>query len=105
MHIAIIKTGGKQYIVKEKDLLKIEKIDGLVGDQTKFDQVLFTGDTDGNQANIGYPYLPKSSVTGTITEQKKDKKVSIIKFKSKVRYKRKTGHRQPVTVVQITNLK
>jgi len=100
--IAIIKTGGKQYKVKEKQILKIEKIDKQKGDQVKF-KTLMIADADGKEINLGNPSLGEK-VEGKILEQGKAKKVSVIKYKSKTRYRRNLGHRQLFTKVEIVNI-
>jgi large subunit ribosomal protein L21 len=97
--IAVIKTGGKQYKVKEGQILKIEKLDKKDGAKITFDTLL-TATTDGKEVNIGKPSLGKK-VDGKIVEAGKDKKVSVIKYKNKTRYLRNKGHRQNFTKVEI----
>lgn len=99
---AVIKTGGKQYLVKEGESLKVEKLIGAVGDEVLFGEVLLIASEDANEVQLGAPFLSGKSVKATITEQGREKKVTIIKFKPKVRYRRKRGHRQEYTKVQIT---
>lgn len=101
--LAIIKTGGKQYKVTEGDKIKVEKIDGAVGESVVFDQVLLIGDE--KKVVVGSPVVDKSSVTGTILAQDRHDKVWGIKHKAKKRYKMKFGHRQAFTEVQITKIK
>ena len=98
----MIKTGGKQYLVKPGDKIKIEKLTGQVGDMVKFDTMLTTDET-GQKIEIGKPFL-KTQVTGKILKQARADKVMVIKFKSKVRYRRKVGHRQHYTQVQIESI-
>ena len=100
--LAIIKTGGKQYKVKEGDKIKIEKVPGKHGDKIEFSEVLFLGDEKG--VKIGTPFLDKIKVEGKILAQTKDKKVWGIKHKAKKRYKIKFGHRQPITEVEIVKI-
>ena len=97
--IAVIKTGGKQYKVKEGQILKIEKLDKKDGAKVTFDTLL-TATTDGKEVNIGKPGLGKK-VEGKIAEQGRDKKISVIKYKNKTRYLRNKGHRQNYTKVEI----
>lgn len=97
--IAVIKAGGKQYLVKEGDELKIEKVAGEKDSELSF-EVLMLSDENGENVELGTPTLA-SSVQATIVEQGRGKKVTIIKFKPKVRYRRKTGHRQPYSKVKI----
>lgn len=97
--IAVIKTGGKQYKVSEGQTLKIEKIAGQEGDLAKFNTLMiFDKDLE-----LGAPSLGEK-VEGRIIETGKAKKISVIKYKSKVRYKRNVGHRQPYTKVEITKI-
>lgn len=100
--IAIIKTGGKQYKVKKGQNIKVEKLSAKDGAKIKFDTLL-TASTDGKEVNIGKPSLG-DKVEGKILEQGKAKKVTVVKYKSKIRYKRTLGHRQLFTEVEITGI-
>lgn len=100
----IIKTGGKQYKVKKGDEIKIEKIKGEKGDKIEFDKVLLLADEKAKRVDIGQPYLEGVKVEAKILEQGWAKKVTVIKYKPKSRYRRKVGHRQPYTKVQITRI-
>jgi len=102
MSLAVIKTGGKQYLVKAGDKIKIEKLKGKEGDSVKFDTLLIT-DEKGQNLEIGKPVL-KSKVEGKILKQEKNKKITVVKYKAKTRYKRTTGHRQQHTTVQIEKI-
>ena len=102
--IAVIATGGKQYPVKEGDIIKIEKIPGEADGKVTFDTVLLTAEEDGSAVNVGTPEVIGAKVTGTILEQGRGKKIVVIKYKPKVRYRRKNGHRQPFTKVQINTI-
>ncbi|MFP4532323.1 MAG: 50S ribosomal protein L21 [Desulfobacterales bacterium] len=99
---AVIATGGKQYRVKEGDVVRIEKMPGNVGESLAFDKVLLL--SDGNELNIGEPTVPNASVNARIVEQGKGKKVLVFKYKRRKRYRRKQGHRQPFTAVQIDSI-
>lgn len=101
---AVIKTGGKQYKVKEGDVLKIEKIVGNVGDKIEFD-ILLAADEDGKDVKVGKPLVSGAKVAVEILEQGRARKVNIIKYKPKVRYRRKAGHRQMYTKVKIVSVK
>lgn len=101
--LAVIKTGGKQYIVREGQELKIEKLGLEVGANVDFD-VLLVSDEEGTTTQVGTPTLSGAKVSATVLEQARDKKVSIIKFKSKSRYRRNVGHRQPFTKVKIEKI-
>ena len=100
--LAIIKTGGKQYKVKEGDKIKVEKLEGKVGDKIEFSEVLLLGDDD--KIKIGAPVLPGAKVEGKILRTEKGDKVVGIKFKAKKRYKKKFGHRQIFTEVEIVKI-
>ncbi|HDK28068.1 MAG TPA: 50S ribosomal protein L21 [Candidatus Atribacteria bacterium] len=100
---AVIATGGKQYWVKEGDIVRIEKINLEKGEKVEFDQVLMVN-KDGEYI-IGRPLVEKAKVTGKILNQGKAKKVIVFKYKPKKRYRKKTGHRQPFTEVLIEEIK
>jgi len=99
---AIIQTGGKQYRVSPGDVVKVEKLDGNVGDTVTFENVLMIGGE--KEPIIGSPVVKGASVTGTITEQDKAKKITILKFKRRKGYRRKMGHRQPFTRLRIEKI-
>lgn len=102
---AVIETGGKQYVVSEGDLVTIEKLPGdhKEGDKITFDKVLLVD--NGKDTTIGTPYISGAKVLGVFEKEGKGKKVNVIKFKSKSRYFRKYGHRQPYAQVRIEALK
>lgn len=101
--IAIIATGGKQYIVKEGMELKVEKLDLEEGKTIDFSAMLIA-DEEGNTVSVGTPEVAGAKVTATVLEQGRGKKINIIKYKPKVRYRRKNGHRQPFTNLQINKI-
>lgn len=103
--IAVIQTGGKQYIVKENDVITVEKLPGQAGDAVKFDSVLLMADAEGSQVSLGKPNVAGAVVTGKIIEQGRSEKIPVIKFKAKVRYKRNVGHRQAFTKIKIEAIK
>ncbi|MFH1656435.1 MAG: 50S ribosomal protein L21 [Candidatus Nealsonbacteria bacterium] len=100
--LAIIKTGGKQYLVKPKDKIKIEKIEGKEGKEITFKEVLLV--EKNKKLEIGTPFVKEAKVVGKILVQGKNDKVIILKYKPKTRYKKKTGHRQFFTEVEITEI-
>jgi len=100
--ISVIKTGGKQYKVNEKETLKIEKLKVEEGKKVKFDTLLIS-DEEGKKVEIGQPSLGEK-VEGKVLEHGKGKKVTVVKYKNKIRYKRTIGHRQPYTKVEITKI-
>ena len=101
MRFAVIQTGGKQYLVKEGQTLKIEKIAGAKGNPVVFDKVLLIANDDGSEAQVGKPYVNGAKVEAEILEQGRGDKVMIIKYKRKVRYHRRKGQRQDFTKVKI----
>ncbi len=102
---AVIKTGGKQYRVAQGDKLRVEKLAGAVGDAVTFGEVLLIGGADGAGLLIGRPLLPGAAVEAKITAQDREKKIIIFKFRRRKNYRRKTGHRQPFTAVEITGIR
>ena len=99
--IAVIKTGGKQYVVTPKQTLKIEKIEGDKNQEVEFKEVLLVGDIKTGKTEVGDPYVDSTLVRAKILEQGRAKKVTVLKYKPKVRYRKKRGHRQMYTKVQI----
>lgn len=91
-------------MVKEGDVLTIEKLPQRVGGKIDFSQILLVGDEKAEKTQIGQPTVKGVKVEAEIIEQGKGPKVRIIKFKPKVRYRRKTGHRQPLTKVKILKI-
>ncbi|MBR4023693.1 MAG: 50S ribosomal protein L21 [Firmicutes bacterium] len=98
---AIIETGGKQYRVQEGDVITVEKLNAAVGETVCFDHVLVLGEGEG--IHVGTPYVG-TAVEGKVVEEGKGKKVIIFKYKAKKDYRKKQGHRQPYTMVEITGL-
>jgi large subunit ribosomal protein L21 len=99
---AIIKTGGKQYRVEEGLIIKIEKLSAEEGNNVEFDQVLALSNDNGFKA--GSPMIEGASVKGKVIDQGKNKKIIVFKYKPKIRYRKKTGHRQPYTRVLIEEI-
>ena len=102
--IAVIKTGGKQYKVAEGDKIQVEKVEGKEGKKIEFKDILLVADEKGASTKIGDPVIKGAKVSGTIEKQYKDKKVTVIKYKSKIRYRRKLGHRQQKSLVKIEKI-
>lgn len=102
--IAIIETGGKQYLVEKDSVLNVEKLDGVTekGDKVIFDKVLLTD--DGSETKVGAPYLDGMKVSAELIEQGRADKVTIIRYRQKSRHFVKRGHRQPYSKVRITAL-
>ncbi len=99
MELAIIKTGGKQYLVTPGQKLKIEKIDGQEGGKISFDEVLLS--VDKGKTQIGQPRVADAKASAKILKQDRADKIIVFKYKSKKRQKSKRGHRQPFTLVEI----
>ena len=97
---AIIETGGKQYLVSPKDKIQVEKL-AVEGDQVVFDKVLLVSDKD---TKIGSPFIAGAKVTAAVLKAGRAKKIRIFKYKSKVRYRRRIGHRQEFTEVEIKSI-
>ena len=100
---AVIKTGGKQYLVSPSDKIKIEKIEGKAGDKVSFDNILLF--SDGSKNLIGNPKVNDVKVSGEILKQARDRKKIIFKYHSKSRVRKTKGHRQHFTEVKITEIK
>jgi len=99
MEFAVIKTGGKQYIVRKGDVITVEKI-VHESDKVTFDQVLLIADE--KKAVIGQPTVKGATVEATVVEDGKGDKKLVFRYKAKTRQKKKKGHRQPFTKVKIT---
>lgn len=103
MALAVIKTGGKQYLVSQGDEIKIEKIKGKKEkDKVIFDQVLLV--EKQKKLEIGTPFIKNAKVIGKILEEGRTKKITILKYKAKTRYKKKQGHRQAFIKVKIQKI-
>lgn len=102
--IAIIETGGKQYVVTNDSVLSVEKLDGEQNPGAKilFDKVLLVD--DGSKAQVGKPYVSGAKVEAELVEEGRASKVTVIRYRQKSRYFKKKGHRQPFTKVRITAL-
>lgn len=100
--LAIIKTGGKQYLVKKGDKIKIEKINKPKGEEIVFEEILLL--QKKKELKIGQPFVKDAKVIGKILEQDKHKKITILKHRPRTRYKKKMGHRQPYSEVEITKI-
>lgn len=99
---AIIKTGGKQYRVSPGQKLKVEKLDAVEGATVRFDEVLLVA--DGDNVAIGTPSVAGAAVNAKVLRQARDKKKIVFKYHPKTRYRKKKGHRQSYTEVEVTNI-
>ena len=104
MEVAVIKTGGKQYVVAKGDTISIEKLPQEIkaGDKVVFDEVLLVD--NGSDTTIGTPAIAGAAVKGTVVEAGKGEKVEVVKYKAKSRYYKRRGHRQPFLSVKIDSI-
>lgn len=102
--IAIIETGGKQYVVTQDSVVDVEILKGAdkAGDKITFDKVLLTD--DGTATKVGAPYISGAKVSAELVENARDAKVVVLRYRQKSRYSKKKGHRQPYAKVRITAL-
>ena len=98
---AVIKTGGKQYRVAKNDVIKVERLEGEVGGEITFAEVLMVG---GDEPKVGTPLVAGAKVTGTVLEQAKGEKIIVFKKKRRKNYRRRNGHRKLLTVVRIADI-
>ncbi len=102
MNLAVIETGGKQYLVSPDSKIQVEKISGNAGDVVSLDKVLFkAGDSS---VEVGKPFLKDAVVQAKILKQGRSKKILVFKYKAKSKYRRKQGHRQHYTELLITKI-
>ncbi len=98
---AVIATGGKQYTVKEGDVIRVEKLGAAAGETVTFDQVLFV---NNGAAVVGNPTVAGATVTASVVKEGKGKKIIVYKYKRKTGYHKKNGHRQLFTEVKIEKI-
>lgn len=96
---AVIETGGKQYYVEEGTILYVEKLDAEAGKEVVFDKVLMANGA------LGRPYVQNAEVVGTVLKHGKNKKIVVFKYNAKKKYRKKQGHRQPYTKVEIKSIR
>ncbi|MFZ2681974.1 MAG: 50S ribosomal protein L21 [Patescibacteria group bacterium] len=101
---AVITTGGKQYFVHQGEKLQVEKLELEPGATLTLDAMLVAED-DGSKVQVGTPYVAGVKVTAKVVEHGRADKISVIKYKPKVRYRRNVGHRQPFTLLEIESIK
>ena len=99
---AVISTGGKQYKLAQGDVCRVEKLDAEEGATVDFDKVLMTA--DGDNINIGTPFVDGGKVTATVKSHGRAKKVEIMKFRRRKHHQKKTGHRQDNTKIEVTGI-
>jgi len=103
MMFAVIKTGGKQYKVQKDDKLLVEKLEGNEGDKVNLNEVLMVA--DGKKSTVGEPLIKGAVVEAKVVAQTRGPKITVFKKKRRQNYRRKKGHRQDLTMIQITNIK
>jgi len=99
---AVLRTGGKEYKVSKGDIIRVEKLEGKVGDSVTFKEVLMVG--DGDKIRIGNPTVDQATVIGEIIQQTKGRKILIYKMKKRKNYRRMKGHRQHCTYLKIHDI-
>ncbi|OGK61981.1 50S ribosomal protein L21 [Candidatus Roizmanbacteria bacterium RIFOXYB2_FULL_41_10] len=99
---AVIVTGGKQYLVEEKQILVVDRLNGKEKDEIKFEQVLLK--TKGEDLELGAPFLDKAMVTAKILKQDQGEKIRVARFKAKSKYRKVTGHRTQLTQIEILKI-
>jgi large subunit ribosomal protein L21 len=99
---AVVKTGGKEYRIAKGDLIRVEKMEGKVGDQVTMKDILMISDED--KVQVGNPFLTNAVITGEIVQQVRGKKVLIYKMKRRKNYRRTKGHRQTYTYVRVNDI-
>ncbi len=97
---AVIATGGKQYLVKDGDVITVEKLGEEKGAKVVFDQVLLTA--DGEKVAVGTPTVSGAKVSGEVIEEGREAKKVVLRYRQKSRYSKKKGHRQPFTKVKVS---
>src|SRR6266576_852338 len=101
---AIVETGGKQYRVKPGDTIAVERLSGEPGEVLDLGRVLLVAGNAGTNARIGAPGVESAIVRAEVVEHARGEKIIVFRYKSKVRYRRKTGHRQSLTRLRITDI-
>jgi large subunit ribosomal protein L21 len=99
---AVVRTGGKQYSVREGQQIDVESVAGAAGDRIELDEVLLI--SNGDALSVGSPTIPNARVIMEVLEQGRVPKVTIFRYKPKVRYRRKVGHRQPFTRLAVREI-
>ena len=99
---AVMKTGGKEYKISKGDLVRVEKLEGNVGDQVTLNDVLMV--SDEGRVQVGTPFLANAVITGEIIQEAKGKKVLTYKMKRRKNYRRFKGHRQTYTYLKVNDI-
>ena len=101
---AIVETGGKQYRVRTGDTIAVERLSGEPGEVLDLGRVLLVAGNGEGETRVGTPGVDGAVVRAEVVEHARGEKIIVFRYKSKVRYRRKTGHRQPFTALEITNI-
>jgi len=101
---AIVETGGKQYRVRPGDTIAVERLSGEPGETLDLERVLLVRGDGDSETRVGAPGVDGAVVRAEVVEQARGEKIIVFRYKSKVRYRRKTGHRQPFTALEITGI-
>ena len=101
---AIVETGGKQYRVRPGDTIAVERLSGEPGETLDLERVLLVRGDGANETHVGAPGVDGAVVRAEVVEQARGEKIIVFRYKSKVRYRRKTGHRQSLTRLKITDI-
>lgn len=101
---AVIKTGGKQYLVQEGDVLAIEKLPEEVGAKITLSDVLMVSDDEGKEVKLGAPILEGAKVEAEVVEQVKADKIRVFKMRRRKRYRKTIGHRQKLTQIKVVSI-
>ena len=99
---AVVKTGGKEYKVSKGDVIRVEKLEGKVGDPVRLSEVLMVSDEE--ETRVGNPQLSQAVVTGEIVQQAKGSKTLVFKMKRRKNYRRLRGHRQNYTTIKVNDI-
>ena len=103
-YIAVIATGGKQYLVKPGDKVKVEKLEAEEGKKLTFEALLVADESD-KEVKVGKPIVKGAKVTASVVRHGRSRKVAVVKYKPKVRYRRQNTHRQDFTEIMIEDIK
>ncbi len=103
-NFAVIKTGGKQYKVAEGQKLRVEKLPNVESGDIVFDDILMVSNGNGDDVKIGTPKVEGAKVSAKVTKEGRTRKIIVFKYRAKKRYKKKAGHRQHFTEIEITKI-
>ncbi len=102
---AVIIQGGKQYVVKEGEEIRVDLLPNQVGENVNINEVLLIGETEGGAYKIGSPFVPGAAVEAVVTKTGKEPKIYVFKKKCKIGYHKKQGHRENYTALKVLKIK